>query len=125
MRIRPGRGRSLAGGIGVLLVTVLGFVMLTSLGGSMGEMPPGIGMGPNIGLFAIIWLVIGLIGTGVAFYNALSPRGVALYEIEMDSREEQRLVAPTQNEAGAFCPSCGKPAAPDSRFCRHCGEPLA
>jgi|SRR5690554_6209312 len=125
MRIRPGRGRSLAGGIGILLVTFVGFVMLMSFGGSMGTMPPGMGMGPSMGLFAVIWLVVGLIGAGVAFYNAFNPRGMALYEIEMDSREERRLEGPTGSEAGTFCPSCGKPVAPDSRFCRHCGEPLA
>lgn len=115
MRIRPGRERSLAAGVGVLLVTFLGCAMFGTFGSfawGMGGVGPGMSFGP-MGLFGIIWVVFGLVGAGVAFYNAFSDRGVALYEIEMD-----------EADSGAFCPQCGKRIAEDSQFCRHCGAPM-
>lgn len=123
MRIRPGRGRSLAAGIGALLVTFLGCAMLSSFGGMMGGMGgPGMGTGPRLsfgpaGVFAIVWMIVGLVGAGVAFYNAFSRKGVALYEIDVEPRTEDA-------GDGAFCPQCGRPVEAGSRFCRHCGTPL-
>lgn len=113
MRIRPGRGRSLVAGIGVLLVTIVGLVMLSSFGGMMRG--PGMGIG-LAGVFTIVWVIFGLIGAGVSFYNAFSREGVTLYEIDMERREDAG--------GGMFCPQCGQRIEADSRFCRHCGTPL-
>jgi hypothetical protein len=102
MKIRPGRTRSLVGGIAALMVMVIGLIMMSSTGG-MGFVPAP---------FILMWIVIGLLGAGVAFYNAFSREGVALYEVEMDDEE------------GRFCPQCGKPVEEDDRFCEHCGARL-
>ena len=115
MRIRPGRGRSLAAGIGVLLVTIVGLVMLSSFGGMIRG--PGMGIGPA-GVFTIVWVIFGLIGAGVSFYNAFSRRGVALYEIDVERYED------AGEGEGAFCPQCGQHVEADSRFCRYCGTSL-
>jgi hypothetical protein len=115
MRIRPGRTRSLIGGIAVLIVTVVGLLIVPRSGPTWG-MP---GITDVFGIFRIVWVVLGLIGAGVAFYNALSRKGVALYEIDSDA--DLYSNAP---EAGSFCPKCGKSVSPSDRFCRNCGTYL-
>jgi hypothetical protein len=104
MRIRPGRTRSLIGGIAALMVMIVGLVMMGQFGGAQGFLAP----------FKMIWVVISLAGAGVAFYNAFSRKGVPLYEIDTD-----------KGDADGYCPQCSKPIRQDDRFCRHCGAALA
>jgi hypothetical protein len=115
MRIRPGRTRSLIGGIAVLVVTVVGLVIMPHSGPS-GSMS---GAGNLFGIFRVIWLILGLIGSGVSFYNALSRKGVALYEIDGDSHFYRNT-----SEEGGHCPKCGRSIGQDDRFCRNCGAYL-
>lgn len=110
MNIRPGRGRSLIGGVAALLVTLVGAVMMSSFN----TFQMGAGMG-FIGIFRIVWIVFGLVAAGASFYNAFSDRGLPLYEVEVDN-------GPRDEE---FCPQCGKPVGSDDRFCRHCAAPLS
>jgi hypothetical protein len=100
MKIRPGRTRSLVGGVVALLVTVVGAVMLSSWTRFDG----------TLGIFMIVWVVVGLVAAAASFYNALSERGLPLYEVEM--RDE---------EGRSFCPQCGRPVGAEDGFCRHCG----
>jgi ribosomal protein S27AE len=104
MNIRPGRTRSLIGGIMALVVMVIGLLMMSRAGGIGGGM---------LGPFMIVWVVIGLLGAGISFYNAFSEKGVPLYEIQTDSEGN-----------GAFCPQCGEPVQASDQFCRHCGATL-
>jgi len=89
----------------MLLVMIFGLVMMTRFGGT--------GFGP----FLIIWVVVGLAGAAMAFYNAFSEEGLPLYEVDVDEDERPE-------EGTAFCPRCGKPVDEDDQFCRHCGAPL-
>ncbi len=118
MRIRPGRTRSLIGGVVALIVTAIGLVIMPSAGmpGGMGGMP---GASDPFAIFRIAWVAIGLIGAGVSFYNAFSSKGVSLYEI--DPRDDLHRSNPDE---GSFCPKCGKPIGKDDRFCRNCGTYL-
>jgi hypothetical protein len=111
MRIRPGRTRSLFAGIMMLVVTVVGLAMMSRFSG------PTEGV---FGPFIIIWVVIGLAGAAMAFYNALSEEGLPLYEVDVEEDEEDRR----GERAHAFCPQCGEPVGESDRFCRHCGAPL-
>jgi len=95
----------------MLLVTVVGVVMMTRFGG-----PSGGFFGP----FVIIWVVVGLVGAAMAFYNALSKEGLPLYEVDIEEDEGDRR----DEEAGPFCPQCGKPVGGGDQFCRHCGASL-
>lgn len=104
MRIRPGRTRSLVAGIAALVVMVIGLVMMTRSVGPFG------GPGGIVGPFIIAWVVIALVGAGLAFYNAFSRRGISLYEIDME-----------EDDDASFCPQCGKPVDRSDEFCRHCG----
>ena len=106
MRIRPGRTRSLFAGIMMLVVTIVGLLMMGRFGGSAGGL---------FGPFIIIWVVIGLAGAAMAFYNAFSEEGLPLYEVDVEEDEE---------DSGAFCPQCGKPVDEEDQFCRHCGASL-
>jgi ribosomal protein S27AE len=102
MRIRPGRTRSLVGGILALLVMFVGLWMMSRFGGFGGPPWP----------FMLLWVLIGLGGAAASFYNAFSRRGLPLYEIDTDSGEER------------FCPRCGAPVGLDDQFCSHCGASL-
>ena len=107
MRIRPGRERSLVAGVVAQLVMVVGVVMMLSLGASFG------GFSNFLLPFLAVWVLIGLVGAAVSFYNALSRRGLPLYEVDMDDERE-----------GAYCPHCGQPIGREDEFCRHCGRRL-
>lgn len=115
MRIRPGKGRSLIAGILMLVVMVVGLFLMP--GGNI----PGIRspMGGALTVFRIVWIAFGLIGAGAAFYNAFSPKGMALYEVDMEPDRRER----DPNE-GPFCPKCGRPVAQEDKFCRNCGTAL-
>ena len=113
MRIRPGRTRSLLAGIVMLLVMVVGLVMMSRFGGPTGGV---------FGPFIIIWVVIGLAGAAMAFYNALSEEGLPLYEVDVE--EEEGEDSWRQDEAGPYCPQCGRSVGEGDQFCRHCGASL-
>lgn len=105
-------------GIAAIVVMLVGlFMMLGGCGFLGGFGPPGLGGFRTGGVFLpfiILWVLIGLLGAGTAFYNAFSRRGLALYEVDIEQEEEGR----------AFCPQCGRPVDEQDQFCRHCGAPL-
>ncbi|MGD2104316.1 MAG: zinc ribbon domain-containing protein [Anaerolineae bacterium] len=111
MRIRPGRTRSLLVGIMMLVVMAAGLVMMARFAVPIRNV---------FGPFIIVWVVIGLAGAGTAFYNALSEKGLPLYEVNV--REEAEDLE--EEDAGAFCQHCGSPVGESDRFCRHCGGSL-
>lgn len=92
----------------MLLVMIIGLVMMTSFGGFIGT---------RFRAFVIIWLVVGLVGAAMAFYNAFSEEGLPLYEVDVEEDEELE-------RGTVFCPQCGRPVDEDDQFCRHCGAPL-
>ena len=104
MRIRPGRTRSLLGGLAALLVTIIGAVMLSGFAR----------VGGPIGVFLVVWVAFGLIAAAASFYNALSKHGLPLYEIATEDEDER-----------VFCPQCGRPVGKDDEYCRHCGTRLS
>ena len=110
MRVRPGKTRSLIGGVLMLVVMIVGLLMMP------GDMGIGGPMGGAIGIFKIVWVAFGLIGAAASFYNALSKEGVPLYEVEMEEEREYG--------SDAYCPECGKAVRDDDKFCRHCGASL-
>ncbi len=99
MRIRPGRERSIFGGIAALLVMIVGLAMMSSFGSMAGGVP---------GAFVLLWVLFGLAGAAMSFYNAFSSRGLPLYEVDL-------------NQEAHFCPQCGKPIGKADKFCRYCG----
>jgi len=113
VRIRPGRTRSLFVGIAMLLVMVVGLLMMTRFGGPMEGV---------FGPFIIIWVVIGLAGAGMAFYNAFSEGGLPIYEVDLEDGGDEDE-GDHQGRTG-FCPQCGQSVGEGDQFCRHCGASL-
>ncbi len=95
----------------MLLVTVVGVVMMNRFGGPAGGV---------FGPFVMIWVVVGLAGAAMAFYNALSKEGLPLYEVNVEEERGDQ----SDEEAGPFCPQCGKPVGAGDQFCRHCSASL-
>jgi predicted RNA-binding Zn-ribbon protein involved in translation (DUF1610 family) len=120
MRVRPGKTRSLIGGILMLVVMIVGLVMMP---GTMGIGGP---IGSAVGIFKILWIAVGLIGAAVSFYNAFSEQGVPLYEVDVDSTSESDVIQSGGNgrSADVYCPQCGNAVQEDDKFCRHCGTSL-
>jgi hypothetical protein len=97
----------------MLVVTVVGLVMMSRFGGPTGGV---------FGPFVIIWVVIGLVGASMAFYNAFSKEGLPLYEVDVEEEEQEETRR--HDEAGPYCPQCGQLVGEGDQFCRHCGAPL-
>jgi hypothetical protein len=97
----------------MLVVMVVGLVMMSRFGGPMGGV---------FGPFIIIWVLIGLVGAGMAFYNAFSEEGLPLYELDVE--EEEGGGDWGNEDKGPYCPQCGKPVEKGDQFCRHCGASL-
>ena len=97
----------------MLLVMIVGLVMMTRFGGPVGGV---------FGPFIIIWVVIGLVGAAMAFYNAFSKEGLPLYEVDVEEEESEEGWG--DEDRGPYCPQCGKPVAESDQFCRHCGASL-
>lgn len=105
MKVKPGRERSLYGGVLALVVTLVGTYILLRVG-DMGTLEKTLG-GPT-GMFAVIWLLFGLGTAGAAFYNAYFRRVMAPSEVE------------AQGAPPVYCPRCGRPVAAEDAYCGHC-----
>lgn len=72
IRVKPGKGQSMAGFIGGLLFVLLGvFVVI-----------------PSFGAFGLIWTLVAVVICGVNAVNLFSDKGVASHEIIIDEDAE-------------------------------------
>ena len=99
----------------MLLVMIVGLLMMSRFGGPMGGV---------FGPFIIIWIVIGLAGAGMAFYNAFSEGGLPIYEVDIEDNEAEKEGSSEARQRTDFCPQCGQAVGADDQFCRHCGASL-
>jgi hypothetical protein len=113
MRTRSKRIRLLVVAIVILVFAAAGFFLTPVLMIASGM--PGSGM--TMALFRIAWVAVGLIGAGLALYNAFGRRSAVPYEIDGD-------VYTIESPTGSVCPKCGKPVGENDRFCRNCGAYL-
>ncbi len=103
MQVQSRRIRSLAFGMLVLVITGAG--VMWRIQQASGESAP-------LDRLAVLWLLAGLILAGLAFYNALRPRGLSIYEIEIE------------DDITSFCPHCSTLVGKQDRYCRGCGHLL-
>ncbi|MGD2143643.1 MAG: hypothetical protein PVF54_04095 [Anaerolineae bacterium] len=102
MRVQPGRRQSLLVAIAMVLAMAVVLAMIRQFGGR-----PGGAFGPLM----TAWMVTGLIGAAMAFYNAFSKKGLPLYEADDESEDDP-----------VFCPECGRLVGPDVQSCRYCRQ---
>ncbi len=126
--VKPGRGPSMMGGIGSVLVGLFG-VVWTVMAVRMGA--------GFMAIFGVIFILIAIIQAVYSFRNATSKNRYSTFDITDGSEEpdplNERYGAPMQQtesmqddaDAANFCPYCGTPAAKeDYRYCPKCGKAL-
>jgi hypothetical protein len=67
IRVKPGKGSSLAGLIGGIIFLIIGFTIVI----------------PIFGWFGVLWTLVALVITIVNGVNAFSAKGVPIYEVTM------------------------------------------
>lgn len=68
IRVKPGKGESMAGFLGGLVFIGIGIFIAI----------------PNFGIFGVFWTLIAVVITGVNGYNVFSDKGVASWEANID-----------------------------------------
>ena len=132
--IKPGRGPSIMGGVGGIVVALFG-IFWTFGAVSMGA--------PTFfALFGIVFVVMSIIGAMYNFYNATSQNRMSTYDITTDTEErdpiEERMgfsTLPSSSEKselprgsrkipGEYCPFCGCKVASNFNYCPKCGKDI-
>ena len=127
--IKPGRGPSMMGGIGSVVMVVFGiFWTITA-----------VGMGAPV-IFPIFGVLFICMGVAQAIYNFKNATGKNRYS-SFDIVDEHEESDPLQERFGnppqaaqpksalmsaedGFCPYCGNPVAGEFDFCPKCGRQL-
>ena len=103
MQVRSGKTRSLVFSMLTLVITGAGVMWRMRQAG---------GESISLDRLAVFWLLAGLILAGLAFYNALRPRELSIYEVEFD------------DDITSFCPHCSTLVGKQDRYCHGCGHLL-
>jgi hypothetical protein len=131
--VKPGRGPSLMGGIGGVVVGLLGVVWTFSA--------VSMGAPPFFALFGVVFIVMALVGAAYNFYNAANPDRMSTFDITSGGEELDPIakalghVGPSAEEReepsdgprkypGDHCPFCGAAVAGDFDFCPKCGKDI-
>ncbi len=132
--IKPGRGPSLIGGVGGLVVAVFGVVWTIGA----------LSMGAPVffALFGVVFVVMAIAGAVYNFSNAVNRDRMSTFDITSGNEEADPIAKALgytdqpsradRNEAsagprkfpGEFCPFCGAKAGPDFDYCPKCGRDI-
>ena len=127
--IKPGRGPSMMGGIGSVVMVVFG-IFWTITAASMGA--------PILfPVFGVLFICMGAAQAIYNFKNATGKNRYSSFDIVEEHEEtdplQQRLGNPPQqpqpraaamSAEDGFCPYCGNPVAGEFDFCPKCGRQL-
>ena len=131
--VKPGRGPSLMGGIGAVIVGVFG-VIWTGIAVSMGAPP-------IFPLFGVVFVLAALGGAVYNFYNAAGRNRISSFDLTAGDEEpdpvaealgHDRPVAAESPPAkagprkypGDYCPFCGAKVEADFNYCPKCGKEI-
>ncbi len=101
-------------GFAILILGIAGLFLIPLGPGYPGGMP---GSGASMSVFRMAWIAVGLIGAGLAFYNAFRHRNAMPRAVDNDTYS-------IGSQTGHVCPNCGKAIGEHDRFCRSCGTYL-
>lgn len=125
--IKPGRGPSLMGALGGIVVAIFS-IAISVIAASEG--------GPSIFIFfPATFAIFAIIGVIYNFYNATQKDRMSTLDITTDGEESDPVAqamghAPTARHAegngrqlaGNFCPFCGSSVSAQFKFCPQCGK---
>lgn len=128
--IKPGRGPSMMGGMGSVIMVVFG-VFWTILAAGM---TAGTGLfGVIFPLFGVCFVALGVVNAVYSFKNATGENRYSSFDIVDDSEESdplnerfgaKREQTPAARPKDGFCPYCGTPVEGEYVYCRKCGREL-
>ena len=132
--VKPGRGPSLMGGIGGIVVAVFGVIW------TVGAMS--IGAPPIFALFGLLFVGMAIAGVVYNLYNATSRNRISTFDVTTH-REEGDPIADALDQGaashqsphsppskgprkfpGEHCPFCGTKVAADFDYCPKCGKDI-
>ena len=132
--VKPGRGPSLMGGIGGIVVAVFGVIW------TVGAMS--MGAPPIFALFGLVFVGMAIAGVVYNLYNATSRNRMSTFDVTTE-REEADPIADALGHGGAsrqsppstpskgprkfpgdHCPFCGAKVAADFDYCPKCGKDI-
>ncbi len=112
--IKPGRGRSMMGGIGGIFMVLFGIVWTVMAARTSTEMM----------IFGALWTSFAALTAIYNIKNAVSKKRYSEYDVT-DENEEPDPINERLGETDAnFCPYCGTPVEDDYEFCHNCGKKL-
>jgi hypothetical protein len=131
--VKPGRGPSMMGAVGGIVVAVFGIVWM--LGAASAGAPR-----PFV-LFGVVFVGLALAGVAYNVYNATQKNRMSSFDVTTESEEQDPIARvlghaprpPDPDEtrdkkprrfAGEFCPFCGAKASPEFDYCPKCGRDI-
>ena len=131
--VKPGRGPSLMGAVGGVVVAVGGVIWIV-IASSIGA--PGVFV-----LFGVLFVFMAMAGVAYNLYNASQKNRMSTFDITTGSEESDPIAQamghapPTSSHEqtghgkarkyeGDFCPFCGAKASQDFDYCPKCGKDI-
>lgn len=132
--VKPGRGPSLMGGIGNILVAVFGLIW------TIGAIS--MGAPPFFALFGVVFVVAAISGAVYNFYNATTRNRMSTFDITAGNEETdpiakalghtERSGSTDSGQAtlgprkfpGDYCPFCGAKVSAEFDYCPKCGKDI-
>lgn len=112
--IKPGRGISIAGAIGMVFMAIfgVGWTVIAVWATRDAKAPPILQI--IFPAFGVVFVVIALAGAWFHYHNATKPNRFTILDIEK-----------TDGDAAVFCRHCGTGLQADAKYCSACGRPTA
>lgn len=121
--VKPGRGPSMMGVIGAVVIVVFG-IFWTIMAAQMGAPV----------FFPIFGVMFIIMGVAIGIYNligAVSKNRMSSFDITSDGEEPDpfntrfgAINHRSVSEGGVFCPFCGEAADYDHEYCMNCGKKI-
>lgn len=122
--VKPGRGPSIAGGIGGLVAAAFGVFWCTTAADAGAP-------GPFVA-FGVVFIFAALGGAIYNFWNAGTKNRASTFDITGPGEEPDPVATALGLEqpregrpTGPFCVHCGAKTPAEGRFCPHCGKAKA